>query len=116
MSCRTWSNSKPRVSIVPAARAQNMNASSGSGLWPRRMRMRRATYLRPPSRRLVRPSEEPALERAEQLLAQERLRVDRATVSLEHAHVVLEHVVRMLERVVELVALEDVLVGTGLVG
>src|SRR3989337_3483787 len=37
MSCRTCSNSKPRVSIAPAAIAQNMNASSGSGLWPRRI-------------------------------------------------------------------------------
>ena len=37
MSCSTCSNSKPRVSIAPAASAQNMNASSGSGLWPRRI-------------------------------------------------------------------------------
>src|SRR3989337_238406 len=37
MSCRTCSNSKPRVSIAPAAIAQNMKASSGSGLWPRRI-------------------------------------------------------------------------------
>src|SRR5262245_39596129 len=59
--------------------------------------------------------EEPALERAEELLADERLYVDRPTVALEHAHVVLEHVVRPLEGVVELVALEHVLVGPRLV-
>src|SRR5213594_3289538 len=45
MSCSTCSNSKPRVSIAPTASAQNMNASSGSGLWPRRMSMRAGTYL-----------------------------------------------------------------------
>src|ERR1044072_4136649 len=37
MSCRTCSNSKPRVSIAPAASAQNMKASSGAGLWPCRI-------------------------------------------------------------------------------
>src|SRR5688572_10664421 len=34
MSCSTCSNSKPRVSTAPAAIAQNMIASSGSGLCP----------------------------------------------------------------------------------
>src|SRR6476659_3203852 len=45
MSCKTCSNSKPRVSMAPAASAQNMNASSGSGLCPRRMSMRAGSYL-----------------------------------------------------------------------
>ena len=45
MSCKTCSNSKPRVSIAPAASAQNMNASSGSGLCPRRISMRAGSYL-----------------------------------------------------------------------
>src|SRR5438132_9936843 len=45
MSRSTCSNSKPRVSIAPSARAQNMNASSGSGLWPKRMSMPGASYL-----------------------------------------------------------------------
>ena len=40
MSCSTCSNSKPRVSTAPAASAQNMNASSGSGLWPSRISTR----------------------------------------------------------------------------
>src|SRR4051794_7970863 len=80
------------------------------------MSMRRGTYLRSPSGRLVGPSEEPALERAEQLPAKERPGVGRTAVSLEHAHVVLEHVVRVLQRIVELVALEDVLVRARLVG
>jgi len=34
MSFRMCSNSKSPVSISPEASAQNMNASSGSGLWP----------------------------------------------------------------------------------
>src|SRR3954451_9443108 len=45
MSCKTCSNSKPRVSIAPAASAQNMNASSGSGLCPRRINMFAGSYL-----------------------------------------------------------------------
>src|SRR4029450_11754609 len=60
-------------------------------------------------------SEEPALERAEQLLARERLDVLRPTVVLGHPRVVVEHSVRLLEPVVELVALEDVVVGAWLV-
>src|ERR671939_609826 len=39
MSRSTCSNSKPRVSTRPSASAQNMNASSGSGLCPRRISM-----------------------------------------------------------------------------
>src|ERR1044072_3849240 len=35
MSWRTCSNSKRLGSTSPEARPQNMNASSGSGLWPR---------------------------------------------------------------------------------
>ena len=61
-------------------------------------------------------TEEPALERSEQLLADEGLHVDGAPVALEHADVVLEHVVRLSEGVVQLVPLEDVLVPPGLVG
>src|SRR5436190_974364 len=40
MSRSTCSNSKPRVSTLSAASAQNMNASSGSGLCPSRMSTR----------------------------------------------------------------------------
>jgi hypothetical protein len=60
-------------------------------------------------------AEEPALERAEQLLARERRDVLRPAVVLRDAKVVFEHLVRLLERVCELVALEDVVVGAGLV-
>ena len=41
MSSVTCSNSNPHVSMRPAMRAQNMNASSGSGLWPSRTRTAR---------------------------------------------------------------------------
>jgi hypothetical protein len=55
-------------------------------------------------------AEEPALERLQQLVADERLRVDVAPVLLEDADVVLERRVRRIERVLQLVALEDVVV------
>ena len=47
MSCSTCSNSNPRVSIAPAAIAQNMNASSGSGLCPSRISTERGYHGRP---------------------------------------------------------------------
>src|SRR5919109_5283840 len=56
------------------------------------------------------PTEEPALERPENLRAHERLRVGDSAVVARDADVVLERGVRPLERVLELVALEDVVV------
>src|SRR4051812_40403519 len=108
MSRSTCSNSKSRVSTAPAASAQNMNASSGSGLWPRRIsicsprlqaRSRRSGSRSsdgPPAvsgrRSVLRgAAEEPALERTEQLGAYEGARGDRGAVLLQHADVVLEH-------------------------
>src|SRR6476469_6442491 len=61
------------------------------------------------------PPEEPALEWAEQLLANERLSVDRPAVAFRHADIVLKALVRVLKRVVELVTLKYVLVLTRLV-
>src|SRR5262249_56773468 len=69
-----------------------------------------AAQSRPRALLAGRPAEEPALERPEHLLADERLHVHGVAVALEDAHVVLEHIVRALERVVELVPLEDVVV------
>ena len=57
--------------------------------------------------------EEPALERAEQLLAGERQDVLRPPVVLGDACVVVEDPVRVLEHVRELVTLEDVVVAAG---
>ena len=62
MSCSTCSNSKPRVSIAPAASAQNMNASSGSGLWPSRIST--AARLAPAARTTGTGDEWPALSDA----------------------------------------------------
>src|SRR5919197_206730 len=52
MSRRTCSNSNSRVSISPEASAQNMNASSGSGLWPRRISTSAGGYQPAPRLRL----------------------------------------------------------------
>src|SRR5215203_1338409 len=60
-------------------------------------------------------TEEPALERAEQLLPGEGLDVLRPPVVLRDASVVVEDSVRLLEDVLELVPLEDVIVASRLV-
>src|SRR5689334_21786151 len=111
MSRSTCWNSKPRVSTRPAASAQNMNASSASGLCPRRISMRRGRL----AGRSGLAAEEQALEVRQDLLAGERRDAPGPAVLLVHAHVVLERGVCRLERVVEFVALEDIVVGTGLV-
>src|SRR4029450_11331922 len=133
MSLSTCSNSNPRGSTSPLARPQNMKASSGSGLWPRRTLMRvwlfrivstghfRRTREQSPrvleSRRKRRlrgraslPAAEPTLERPEQLLPRERLDVFGPAVVLGHADVVVQDPVRLLQDVLELVSLEDVVV------
>src|SRR6059058_5786385 len=61
------------------------------------------------------PPEEPPLQRAEELLAEERPDLRVGSVLLGDAHVVLERRVRRLERIDQLVALEDVVVPAGLV-
>src|SRR6185295_14182144 len=111
MSLSTCSNSKPRVSTRSSVSAQNMKASSGSGLCPSLISIARRLAA---GRR--RASEEPTLERSEQLLARERPDVLRAAVVLGHAKVVLEAPVGLLERILELVALEEVVVAARLVG
>ena len=79
-----------------------MNASSGSGLWPRRISTGRLRAdLRPKNQRSSGP--------------RSSLRVKGRTCSgrpspSETRSVVVEHAVRLLERVLELVALEDVVV------
>ena len=55
MSWSTCSNSKPRGSTSPLARPQNMKASSGSGLWPRRINKAARAYL-PKNQRSSGPS------------------------------------------------------------
>src|SRR3972149_9734854 len=137
MSERTCSNSWPRVSTRSVVNAQYMNASSGSGLCPTRIRTRARTLAtstsRPRPNRRPRhaqtprsrgsepqglllthwtghtPSaiEEPALEQREDLLPGEGPRVNWQPVALEHADVVLERLVRSIERILELAALED---------
>ena len=87
-----------------------MNASSGSGLWPRRI-----SIAAEASGRGLPPPEEPALERPEHLGALERLDAGLLPVLFGDAEVVLEGVVGGVERVLELVALEHVVVGPGLV-
>src|SRR5581483_11916735 len=59
--------------------------------------------------------EEPALERAEQLLARERPDALGASIALGDVEVVLQAVVRGAQRVVELVPLEDVVLPPRLV-
>src|SRR5687768_11592002 len=49
MSLITCSNSNPRASTSPDASAQNMNASSGSGLWPSRISIESGTLARTPT-------------------------------------------------------------------
>src|SRR5213595_38580 len=105
MSRRMCSNSNPRGSTSPEARPQNMKASSGSGLWPRRINTAARAY-----RGLNLASEEPALERAEELLPRERPDVLGTSVVLRDPHVVVEDVVRVLDHVLELVSFEDVVV------
>ena len=60
-------------------------------------------------------SEEPPLERPQDLLPDERPHLRGPSIALEHLAIVLEHGVRLFQRVLELVALEDVIVGPGLV-
>ena len=115
MSRSTCSNSNPRVSTLPAARAQNMNASSASGLCPSRMCMSEARpyqwSFEPVAVRPARRSgaaEERLLEPRHDLLARERRDArGELPVRLEHDDVVLERRVRLLERVVELVRLAE---------
>src|SRR5215211_3470045 len=103
MSARTCSNSNPRGSTKPEASPQNMNASSGSGLCPRRMST--ASRLAP---RLPLVSEEPTLELLQDLLAVERRHRLRAPVLRRDARVVRERSVRRFESVFELVPLEEI--------
>src|SRR5262249_5194858 len=119
MSCRTCSNSKSWASTRSSASAQNMKASSGSGLCPRRIS--KAPEASKPRRARCRErsglgvSEEPALELREDLVAREaRDRLDGA-VAARHRDVCLERAVRRLERVVELIPLENPVVRPRLV-
>src|SRR6476619_4199043 len=96
-----------------------MNASSGSGLCPTRIRKAPDASTALSSAR-GQPSvqlavEEPPLEEGEDLLARERPGVGGAALLLEHAHVVLEPLVGAIESVAELVALEDHVLRPGLV-
>src|SRR5262245_12493095 len=111
MSRSTCSNSKPRVSMRSSASAQNMNASSGSGLWPRRISIEAAEGSRCRSA----APEEPALQRPEDLAAPERRLANGRAVALGDADVVLECLVCRIQRILELVAFEDVVVGARLV-
>src|SRR5215471_2650937 len=56
-------------------------------------------------------SEEPPLERLQQLVARERPHLFAVAVALGDGEVVLERLVRLLERVSHLVAFEDVVLG-----
>src|SRR4051812_9183871 len=116
MSRRTCSNSKPRVSIWPSASAQNMNASSGSGLWPSLISTAAEANRSGAERPRLLPTEEPALERAQALVALEWVRRRRDPVLLRDAEIGVERRVRVLERVVELIPLEHVVVAARLVG
>src|SRR5262249_911728 len=59
-------------------------------------------------------SEEPALERLQQLVPRERPHLLPVAVTLRDGEVVLERLVRLLKRVPHLVALEHVVLGPGL--
>src|SRR6188472_4768618 len=131
MSFSTCSNSNSRGSTSPDASPQNMNASSGSGLCPRRINKAARAYLADASKgshmaspcaspfstggRKLPVPEEPALERAEELFPGEGPDVLRAAVVLGDARVVVEDPVRVLEHVLELVPFEDVVVAARLV-
>src|SRR5262245_15079590 len=131
MSPSTCSKTWPRVSTRSVVSAQNMKASSGSGLWPILIFTKRGHANTGPASRasaawhelLERspPSagesavEEPALEQREHLLARERPRVDGPAVGLAHDDIVLERLVRAREGIVELGALEDEILGPRLV-
>src|SRR5262245_25317685 len=111
MSRSTCSNWNPRVATRPEASAQNMNASSASGLCPRRIcieRGRLTTQPRAVSRFGGEPAEpcprdvprtrrsesgaaeEPALELRQNLLAREGRDAVRNSLLLEHGDIVLE--------------------------
>src|SRR5215471_12672669 len=64
MSCRTCSNSNRRGSVSPEARPQNMNASSGSGLWPSRISIeaQEATATAPYTGRVAKPALSDAIQ------------------------------------------------------
>src|SRR4051795_1672885 len=91
MSASTCSNSKSWVSTAPAASPQNMNASSGSGLCPSRI----CTAAEGTSERAGRsaPTEEPVLERLQELLAGERLHELDAAVAVRDVQVVRQRAV-----------------------
>src|SRR3712207_4049597 len=101
MSATAASNSWPRVSTRPAAIAQYMKASSGSGLCPTRTRTGASS-----SSVVV---EEPALEPALELGLRERPHpVVAAVVDVPgRLDVGLQRVVGREQRVLHLVALED---------
>src|SRR6476659_3164885 len=111
MSPSTCSKSWPRVSTRSVVSAQYMNASSGSGLCPTRIRTKRGTV---PLRSAL-PVEEPARHEGQHFLPRKRAHVHGSPVLLEDAHVVLQRLVRAVERVAELVALEDDVLGTRVV-
>src|SRR5438876_243277 len=75
MSSVTNSNSNPPSSTAPSARAQNMNASSGSGLWPMRICMKRETLAPPPR---LRRTHEARADRGDPGLPARRLSARRA--------------------------------------
>src|SRR4030095_649930 len=120
MSRSTCSNSNPRVSTRPEASAQNMKASSASGLCPRRIRMRRSTLAANDRAGRTKESlhlvEEAALEFREDLLACEGRDLDVEPLLLEDSHLVLERFVGVLERALELVACEDEVLGARFAG
>src|SRR4051794_13480280 len=59
-------------------------------------------------RRGLAPTEEPALERLQQLLARKRADVLRSPIAVRDVEIVGQRAVGLLQRVIELVALEDV--------
>src|SRR5215203_1547932 len=79
----------------------------------------RGVVARPRPARAGRPAssaaEEPALERAQQLVADERLHRPRPPVLLRYDSVVLERLVGSCEGIIELVPLEQIVVGPWLV-